>query len=45
MGFLVKIFPAQSQSADIPHPFHSYPYMRVIDEEREEIEERIQANL
>jgi hypothetical protein len=45
MGFLVKIFPAQSQSADILHPFHSYPYMRVTGEERAEIEERIKANL
>jgi hypothetical protein len=45
MGFLVKVFPSQSQSADTPHPFHSYPYMRLTGEKREEIKERIQANL
>jgi hypothetical protein len=46
MGSLVKIFPSQSQSAEFPHPFHSYPYMRVTGEEKEEIEERrIQTNL
>jgi hypothetical protein len=46
MGSLVKIFPSQSQSAEIPHHLHSYPYMRVKGEEKEEIEERrIHPNL